>query len=129
MKPKFLVAALVSLGLVLPGIAGAKSFELEDLRKPPEKLGRGVLNVALSPLEIINTFVDEGASYRHPVDNSDNFIEFVISAPLIAVGRTLIRAGVGVVDVVTFPFPLPQYGYDELYDPEYVRPFWEIGED
>ena len=42
----------------------------------------------------------------------------LFSGTFIGIGRTVIRTGAGVYDVVTFPFPIQDY--DPILEPEYV---------
>lgn len=67
--------------------------------KPVEKLGRGIANVAFGPLELLMKGWD--------VTQEQGGIAGVTYGPLKGVCYVIAREVVGVVDIVTFPFPLP----------------------
>lgn len=76
------------------------------------KLWRGVINFITAPGEII----------RQPIVCTMDDGPVGIPVGLVnGVFMTLVRAGSGVIDVVTFPVPLDEtIGYDSLLDPDYV---------
>jgi putative exosortase-associated protein (TIGR04073 family) len=82
--------------------------------KVSHKFSRGVVNVATGSLEVPKkTYIES--------TRSDQWIETVgrmLSGTFIGLGRTVIRTGAGVYDVVTFPFPIQDY--DPILEPEYV---------
>ena len=89
--------------------------------KPVEKLGRGIANVAFGPLELLMKGWD--------VTQEQGGIAGVTYGPLKGVCYVIAREVVGVVDIVTFPFPLPDCpddpagfgaGYGPIMRPAYV---------
>lgn len=75
------------------------------------KLGRGVCNVVTSPYEIVYQ--------TSQVNNSDGaFAAFTVGI-LKGFSMILVRAAVGVYEVVTFPFPVPKEYKPILKDPEF----------
>ena len=91
-----------------------------DQSGPLTKLGRGIANVAFSPLEL----------FKQPYDVSQNMGEIpgLTYGVLRGVCFTVARICVGVADIVTFPVPLPgctddpkDYGWG--YGP-LMRPAW-----
>ena len=92
---------------------------------PMEKLGRGIANIAFSPLEILIQPYD----VMHEKGNVAALTYGVIKG----VVYTVSRIGVGVVDIVTFPIPLPGCTEDPYesgwgYGPM-MRPAWVIDEE
>ena len=90
--------------------------------RPVEKLGRGIANVAFGPLEILMKGYD--------VTQEQGGIAGLTYGPLKGVCFTIAREVVGVVDIVTFPFPLPGcpndpndagWGYGPI-----MRPAWVV---
>ena len=75
------------------------------------KLGRGVANIITCPGEIVRT-VDI-------VGHRDGFVAGSTVGLLQGAGRTILRAGAGVVEVLTFPIEKPK-GYRPLIEPEYI---------
>lgn len=82
-----------------------------------DKLGRGILNAVTCPVEIPRaialTSESNGPAYGWTV----GLIE--------GVGRTLIRFGMGLVEVVTFPFDFPKGDKGPLIRPEFAWQEWE----
>lgn len=87
---------------------------------PITKLGRGVANIAFGPLELL----------KQPYDINQNTgaIPALTYGVLRGVCYTIAREVVGVIDIVTFPMPLPgctddpeDYGWG--YGP-LMRPAW-----
>ena len=78
-----------------------------------EKLGRGLINIATSPLdigkEIYYTIRDENAVVGLPV------------GLIRGVGATCMRLGTGAVDFVTFPANWPTPHKAPMLDPEFGR--------
>ena len=82
-----------------------------------DKLGRGAVNVVSSPVEIARTIVVtsdvKGAGYGWTV------------GLVHGIGRTIVRLGVGIVDIVTSPFDFPKENKAPLIEPEYVWQKWD----
>jgi len=75
------------------------------------KLGRGLANIALGWCEI-------------PVEMGDTFAEgnstkAIFVAPIVGLFKAVVRTGVGIFEVVTFPFPVPK-DYEPVLLPEYI---------
>ena len=79
------------------------------------KLGRGIANVVTCPLELI----------RVPsiVSRKDGYFAAMTVGILQGAWKTLVRAGAGVFEVVTFYAEIPK-GYAPLVIPEFV---WQHG--
>ncbi len=92
------------------------------IMKPVEKLSRGIANVAFGALEVPMKMWD--------VNEGAGGIAGLTYGTLRGVTFFIAREVVGVVDIVTFPFPLPNcpdnpngfgYGYGPL-----MRPAWVV---
>jgi putative exosortase-associated protein (TIGR04073 family) len=77
------------------------------------KLGRGFANAGLGWAEIPVTF-DEDLHRGKPVTY------LLCVSPVIGAARMFTRIGVGVLEVVTFPFSWRGLDYGPLLQPEYV---------
>jgi putative exosortase-associated protein (TIGR04073 family) len=88
---------------------------------PLKKLGRGVSNLIFGPFEIL--------IQPYEVNKEEGGISALTYGVFKGVYYFLTRAVVGVVEIVTFPFPLPgaspsgfkdEWGYGPLIQPEWV---------
>ena len=115
-------ALWIAVGLVAALGSGATPALAEYATAAPDKpatsvenglgkLGRGVANLLTCPGEIIRT-VDI-------VSHRDGFVAGSTVGLLQGAGRTILRAGAGVVEVLTFPIEKPK-GYRPLIEPEYI---------
>ena len=89
---------------------------------PIEKLGRGIANCACGPLELPMKWYDTTFQYGG--------IAGLTYGTLKGVCYIIAREVVGIVDIITFPFPLPgcpreRDGYGWGYGP-IMRPAWVI---
>ena len=89
------------------------------------KLARGIANVALSPVELPIAW--------NETNNELGGVAGLFYGTLKGVCCIFARIGVGVVDIVTFPFPLPNCpddpnGYGSGYGP-ILTPAWVIDVD
>ena len=92
---------------------------------PVEKLGRGIANCAFGPLELPMKWHDTTFEYGG--------IAGLTYGTLKGVVYVIMRELVGVIDIITFPFPLPgcpreRGGYGWGYGP-ILRPAWVIDAD
>lgn len=88
---------------------------------PIKKLGRGIANIGFSLLEVPLQVYD--------VTQEEGGIAGITYGPLKGVAYCVARIGVGVVEVITFPIPLPGcpddprdegWGYGPIMRPEWV---------
>ena len=126
---KMLLAALMLMGVFAVTSLQAQQLSASPenekgaiVLKPLEKLGRGIANVVFSPAEL---FIQ-----MYEVKNRAGGIAGITYGPLRGVAFVLARIGVGVVDIVTFPFPLPNCpetpeGFGPGYGP-IMYPAWVI---
>lgn len=88
---------------------------------PFKKLGRGVVNVAFGPLEIC----------KQPVliARAEGELAGITWGVFQGIGYCLAREGVGILDIITFPMPLPGcpddpndigWGYGPIMQPEWI---------
>ena len=101
----------------------AEQFKGENMiMRPVMKLGRGIANVAFAPFELPMKWWD--------VQNEMGGIAGITYGTLKGVCFIVARVGVGLTDIVTFPFPLPNCpddpnGYGSGYGP-ILTPAWVI---
>lgn len=79
---------------------------------PAKKLGRGLSNTITFPFEMYYRFVE--------VNDSDGLIAALTWGVLKGIGRSVVRLAVGVYEVATFPFPVPEDYMPLLTDPEFA---------
>lgn len=112
---KWLVTALMI------GVVFISSNCLADESGPLEKLGRGIANMAFGPLEILIRPYD--------VNRDKGAIPALTYGVLKGVAYVVARECVGLVDIITFPMPLPDctddpqdvgWGYGPMMRPPWV---------
>ena len=85
--------------------------------KAMRKGGRGITNIASSPLEIPNQMVREAKRHNTFTGQVGGYLTGIP----VGCGWMLYRCGTGLFDLLTFPFPIPTY--DKSYiKPEYLFP-------
>lgn len=96
--------------IVLALALGFTSSAFADIQDPPSndygptrKLGRGIANLFLAPAEITVTV----ATINTQEGNSSAATYGVVRAA----GRTAMRQGVGLLEILTFPFPIHRGTY------------------
>lgn len=110
-------------------VGGSFSAKADDawIMRPMEKLGRGITNTAFCFLEIPMAWTTVAEEHGN--------LAGITYGTLRGVCYTIARVGVGVVDIVTFPFPLPNcpesvedvgWGYGPIMRPAWVVP---VGKD
>ncbi|MDD5496321.1 MAG: exosortase system-associated protein, TIGR04073 family, partial [Candidatus Omnitrophica bacterium] len=100
----------LSIVLILTLLFGVTAPAFCDT--PLKKLGRGVCNIITSPLELFEQ------SKR--VNNTDGPFAGMTYGVLKGLVMIVIRAGVGVYEMFTFPIPAPPDYKPILTDPEYM---------
>ena len=116
------VVASVILAVMMIGVSVQAAPDDPWVMKPVEKLGRGIANVAFGPLEILIRGWD--------VTQELGGIAGINYGPLKGVAYCIAREVVGVIDIVTFPVPLPDCpedpeGFGAGYGP-IMRPAWVV---
>ncbi|MDP3937000.1 MAG: exosortase system-associated protein, TIGR04073 family [Deltaproteobacteria bacterium] len=125
MSSSWLTRALLVVGMAATLLiaTGERAYAMDTYVIPEDKdlsvkvatkLSRGIINVGTSVLEIPKKAYIESS-------RSDQWIETLgrLSAGvLIGAGRTVIRAGAGAFDIITFPFDINDY--EPILEPEYV---------
>lgn len=101
----FLVICLISAA------PGALADEWGD------KLSRGLVNIVSSPVEIGRTVINVSEDEGPAVGWTLGLIK--------GIGRTGLRLGAGVLEVVTFPFDWPDDDKEPLVKPEWA---WQSGD-
>ncbi len=112
---KFWQAGILTLSVLL--LAGAPSAKAElGEYEWNDKLSRGALNIVASPVEIARTI---------NVSSNDKGYGYGWTVGLVkGVGKTFVRLGAGVIDLVTFPFDFPDENKAPLVKPEYPWQNW-----
>ena len=125
-KSVVLLLLILSAFCVMPRLSAAEGKTPADrvslILPPMMKLGRGIANVALSPLELPIAW--------NEVNNELGGVAGITYGTLKGICCIFARIGVGIVDIVTFPFPLPNCpddpnGYGSGYGP-ILTPAWVI---
>ena len=126
---KLLLIALIAVFSVCGAttVSAAENNEPQWLMRPVEKLGRGIANVAFGVFELPMQW--------SAVSRDEGGIAGLTKGTLKGLCYVVARLGVGVVDIVTFPAPLPNcpnypddagWGYGPI-----MRPAWvvSVGDD
>ncbi len=104
-------------------LAGASPLKAEPVLKAggydwTDKLGRGVLNMVSSPVEVARTISIQsrvkGGGYGWTV----GLVE--------GLGRGFVRLGAGAIDTLTFPFDFPTEDKSPLLSPTYPWQKWDV---
>ena len=122
MKPSVRQTALslaLLLTLALPAYAKASAGKpasagtvMDGISPPLRKFGRGLANVATGVLEIL---------YKVHAVYLDQWAVASVSVGVVSgVGAAITRTVAGVIETVTFLFPLGRYGYEPLVRPEFL---------
>ncbi len=107
-KTRLCLILLTALMAAQPSWA---AVQMEPKGTPMRKLQRGVINIALSPVEISHEL--------HLEKRKDGYLPSWVSGLGRGSVYTVGRALSGVYDLVTFPLPVPS-GYEPLVYPELV---------
>ena len=100
--------ALVAVfGFAAPAFAAEPDYGTNVSRK----LGRGFSNAAFGWMEVLKGVEKVGAE--------QNFIAGITWGPLYGTGNTIIRTTVGLFEIGTFLFPVPD-GFKPILQPEFV---------
>ena len=105
---------------ILVALMFVSTFQVQA-QDPVRKLGRGVCNTAFGVFEIPLKMWD--------VNKSDGGVACITDGPFLGIGHFLLRECVGVLEIVTFPMPLPGmtdspnkagWGYAPIIEPEFI---------
>lgn len=108
---------LVAVGMAVVlgggGLARAEvSYQPECQYHPFRKLMRGVANTVFGVFEIPLTIQEVGTAEGPAAGMTMGLLS--------GLGAAVTRIGVGIVEVVTFPLPLPRIGYEPILQPEFL---------
>ena len=106
---KSLLPLLACLLLTSPTSAHAFDYTGQN---PIRKLGRGLANVVTAPLELFVAIQDIG-SHEGPIAG-------IFVGTLYGAAAVIEREAAGLVEIVTFPVPLPNAGFEPIVEPEFV---------
>ena len=119
----FMIAMIAVIAAFCTSTAAAAENEPAWFTRPAEKLGRGVANIAFAVFELPMQWTI--------VTREDGGIAGLTYGTIKGIGHVIARVGVGIVDVITFPFPLPDcpeypddagWGYGPILRPAWVIP-------
>jgi putative exosortase-associated protein (TIGR04073 family) len=109
-------AVMVLVGALLLTAAPAHAADVVDANSAGDKLVRGLANTFLGFLEIPRNI--------HNTTQAENsLLEGWTIGLGKGLGQAVLRTGVGLYEIVTFPFPIPE-GYRPIVEPEFV---WDAG--
>ena len=117
MKKKTMTFGVLMVGLmcVCASVSYADELTGSDWS---DKLGRGVLNMVGSPVELARTVHIQsnvkGPAYGWTVGIFEGL------------GRTLVRFGAGAIETITFPFDFPNEDKSPLLTPDYPWQKWDV---
>ncbi len=128
MKSKFLngvlAIAILSLSVATPVAAQEyetypddQAVEYYSPYKWSNKLGRGVVNVFTSPIEIVRGI--------DLTSKSDGPLKGWTVGIMMGFAGGILRFATGAVDAFTFPFNFPEEDKGPIINPEYVWESWE----
>ena len=83
-----------------------------------DKLGRGVLNMVGSPVELARTIHIQSNAKGPGYGWTMGIVE--------GLGRTLVRFGAGAIETLTFPFDFPKDDKSPLLTPDYPWQKWDV---
>lgn len=115
------VAASLTVAILLPSAPVLAQIYNPDvdlprptgLEKSLTKLGRGLSNISLGWAEIPMTF-DKNLKRGKP------FGYLFGVAPVLGTARAIMRTGIGVFEVVSFPFSDKSVNYEPILEPEFI---------
>lgn len=82
---------------------------------PEEKLGRGISDtLEITRMGEMRRSIEQTAIFESPSAG------YTVGA-VRGLDHTLARTGVGIFEVITFPIPMPKYGYGPMF-PSYIKP-------
>ena len=110
----FLLAVFCLLSCVSTAYADGSiaSYEWQD------KLGRGVLNMVGSPVELARTVHIQSRAKGAGYGWTMGIVE--------GLGRTFLRFGAGAIETLTFPFDFPKDDKSPLLVPDYPWEKWDV---
>jgi len=107
------MALFLALALALSSAyAEAAVVEKMNSNKALTKFSRGVTNIATSPAELVNQIPPA-------MEQSPDYLTGLIMSVGRGVGYSLLRAGAGIYDLATFPFP-GKTDYKPIMKPETI---------
>jgi putative exosortase-associated protein (TIGR04073 family) len=101
-------ATIICAALMCVTLAATEAHSQDAFRK----LGRGVVNLAASPFELVR-------SIEETYNDRGVFDAVALGVPKGGI-RVLVRIATALVEGFTFPFPLPEIGYDPILKPEFA---------
>jgi len=116
MNTKKMIAGMVLMGGLLLAFAASARADMAEYTWS-DKLGRGVLNMVGSPVELARTIHIESAGKGPAYGWTMGIVE--------GMGKTLVRFGAGAIDTLTCPFNFPSEDKAPLLKPVYPWDDWD----
>ena len=113
-----MLAGLLAVSLMTPA-AHAASAPVRQTGNPLRKLSRGLANSLGGILEIPLTMSEIG--------EEEGPLAAATWGLFVGTGAAINRTMVGLAEVLTFPFPLPEVGYGPLIEPEFLLEPGDMG--
>jgi len=105
-------STLLFVGGLVVGASPAHAEVVDRMPHPIRKLGRGLANAIGGVLEI-SLKIQEVGLEKGPVAG-------ITLGLLLGTAEAIGRIMVGALEIITFPFPLGQHGYEPLLLPEFI---------
>lgn len=115
MKKKIKIWAMASLLIAVFSNSAFADSDMDD-NTWGDKLNRGLLNIVSSPVEIARSI--------HGGNQKEGYAYGWTVGLVQGLGRTFLRLGSGVIELVTFPFDFPKDDKSPLIKPAYVWQEW-----
>jgi len=106
---KFLGMMIVAV--ILVSLASSSVFAGERFDDVTYKLGRGLTNIITSPIDVVATFDEKFQEYGPYKGSAYGLVR--------GVANGLTRLAIGVFEVLTFPFEVPE-NYGPILEPEFI---------
>lgn len=106
-----LLIGLLVVSVMAPA-ASAASTPIRQTGNPLRKLSRGLANSLGGLLEIPLTMSEVG--------EEEGPLAAMTWGVFVGTGAAINRTVVGLAELLTFPFPLPEVGYGPLIEPEFL---------
>jgi len=97
--------------IILLIVISMSFIQIVHAQDPARKLARGIANILTGWIELPKNIYDTTVE--------ENVLVGVTLGTVKGVGMATIRTSAGVYEIITFPFPVPDY-YTPVLEPEFV---------
>ena len=106
------VTLAIALALITAAPTASHADPLSPDTRVARKLGRGLSNTLFSLAEV--------PFHMAKVDREEGPFAGATVGFVVGMGNALIRTAAGILEVVTFPLPIPRLDYGPLLEPEFL---------